>query len=80
VKGLALQSPGTNPSKAALKAMHEKRHGSAGGYDTYLAGIQERDRVARREQILTVRIAAPAPVSAFNLKTLDGRPVTGRGF
>ena len=76
VKGLAVQSPGTNPSGAALKAVYEKRHGSAGGYDTYLAGIQERDRVARREQILTARIAAPAPVPAFNLKTLDDRPVT----
>ena len=76
VQGLAVQSPGTNPSEAALKAMYDKRHGSAEGYDAYLAGIRERDRVARRETILAARIAAPAPVSAFNLKTLDGKAVT----
>ena len=76
VKGLTAQSPRTNPSEAALKALYDKRHGSAESYDTYLAGIRERDRAARRETVLAARIAAPAPVSAFALKTLDGRPVT----
>jgi thiol-disulfide isomerase/thioredoxin/tetratricopeptide (TPR) repeat protein len=76
VKGLAVQSPGTNPSEAALRALYEKRHGSADGYDAYLTEIRDRDRVARREKILTARIAAPASPPAFNLRTLDGKRVS----
>lgn len=76
VKGISVQGLGTNPSEAALKAMYERRHGSADGYDKYVGDIRERDRAARREKILAARLAAPARPEAFTLKTLDGRPVS----
>jgi thiol-disulfide isomerase/thioredoxin len=71
-----VQRPGTNPSAAALRALYETRHGGAEGYDTYLDGIRERDRMTRREKILAARIAAPERVAAFDLKSLDGRKIT----
>ena len=76
VKGIAVQTPGTNPSAASLRALYETRHGSAEGYDRYLEGIRERDRVARKDKIMAARIASPSPVRAFNLKSLDGKQVT----
>ncbi len=76
MKGISVQGLGTNPSEAALKAMYERRHGSADGYDKYVGDIRERDRAARREKILAARLAAPARPEAFTLKTLDGRPVS----
>ena len=76
VKGLAVQTPGTNPSEAALRALYEKRHGNVAGYDAYLGELRDRDRVARKDKVLTARIAAPARVTAFDLKSLDGKRVT----
>jgi tetratricopeptide (TPR) repeat protein len=76
VKALAVQALGTNPSEAALKKMYETRHGSLDGYDGYLGTIRERDRVARREKIVASRIASPAGVTPFALKSMDGRQVT----
>ena len=76
VKGLAVQSPSKNPSVEALRTLYEKRQGSADGYDAYLEAIRDRDRVARKDKVLAARIASPSSVAAFNLKSLDGKPVT----
>jgi len=76
VKGLAVQTPGKNPSAEALRALYEKRHGNADGFDAYLEGVRDRDRVARKDKILAARIASPASIGAFNLKSLDGKPVS----
>lgn len=76
IKGIAVQSLGTNPSEASLRALYEKRHGSADGYEKYFGEVRERDRVARKEKIMAARIANPSPVAAFNLKSLEGKQVT----
>ena len=73
VKGLAIQSPAANPSEVALKALYEKRHGGAAGFDKYIADLRERDRAVRKVKILGQRIARPAAVPAFSLKTMDGK-------
>lgn len=76
VKGLAVQTPGKNPSEAALHTLYEKRHGSADGYDAYLGAVKDRDRVARKDKVLAARIASPSSVTPFTLKSLDGKPVS----
>ena len=76
VKGLAVQTPGKNPSEAALRTFYEKRHGTADGYDGYLGTIRDRDRVARKDKVLAGRLASPSAVTPFTLKALDGKPVS----
>ncbi|MBA2259956.1 MAG: redoxin domain-containing protein [Acidobacteria bacterium] len=75
VKGLGVQGPGINPSEASLRALFEKKHGNAEGFDPYISGLRERDRVARRDKILGQRIATPATPAAFSLKSMDGKRV-----
>jgi tetratricopeptide (TPR) repeat protein/peroxiredoxin len=76
MKGSLLATPGTNPNRAALQRVYVARHGSLDGYETYLAGVAETDRANRRAEIAKTRIAKPAPMPSFNLKTLDGKLVT----
>ncbi|MCX6539013.1 MAG: redoxin domain-containing protein [Acidobacteria bacterium] len=76
VKGLGVQAVGTNPCEASLRSLYEKRRGSLGGFDEYLSGLKDADRAKRKERVLAERVSAPAAVLPFNLKTLDGQPVS----
>jgi thiol-disulfide isomerase/thioredoxin/Tfp pilus assembly protein PilF len=76
VKGMAVQSPGTNPSQDALKALYVKRNGNAEGFDAYLAKVHEADRERRRSKIASERVADAQAAPAFNLRAMDGRKVS----
>ncbi len=76
VKGIAVQSPGTNPSQAALKALYVKRNGGDDGFDAYLGTVREADRERRRSKIASERVADPEGAPAFNLRSMDGRKVS----
>jgi len=76
VKGLSIQSTGVNPSQAALKTLFEKREGKAEGFDKYLENLRAGDRTRRMEKVLAARIPAPAAVTSFNLKNLEGQSVS----
>ena len=76
VKGIAVQSTGTNPSAASLKSLYAKRNGSDAGYDAYLAKLKDADRDRRKERILAARLGTPAVVPSFSLKNLAGERVT----
>jgi len=76
VKGLSVQAPGTNPCETALRSLYEKRRGSLEGIDAYFAKLKDVDRDKRKERILAERIASPATLTTFNLKTLDGKRVS----
>ena len=75
VKGIAIQTPGTNPSAASLKALYAKRNGSDAGFDVYLAKLKDADRDRRKERILAARLTTPAVVPSFSLKNLAGERV-----
>jgi Flp pilus assembly protein TadD/thiol-disulfide isomerase/thioredoxin len=76
VKGLSVQAPGVNPCETSLRSLYEKRLGSLDGIDAYLAKLREVDRDRRKERILAERIASPARLTNFDLKTLDGKRVS----
>jgi tetratricopeptide (TPR) repeat protein len=76
VKGLGVQSPGTNPSEAALQALFEKREGKGADYARYRASLTESERLRRREKVLGDRKPSPEPAAAFSLKSLDGKVVS----
>ncbi len=68
-------SRGTNPNEAALEALYESRNGSREGIDEYLATLDERDRIRRRERILESRVEAGGTYEPFVLARLDGEMV-----
>ena len=68
-------SRGTNPNEAALEALYESRNGSREGIDEYLATLDERDRIRRRERILESRVEAAGTYEPFVLARLDGEIV-----
>ena len=76
VKGLGVQAVGANPCEASLRSLYEKRRGDLGGFDEYLSGLKDADRVKRKERVLADRVSAPAAALPFNLKTLDGKRVS----
>ncbi len=76
VKGVAVQSPGTNPSLATLKSLYAKRNGTEDGFDAYLGKMHEADRERRRSKIASERVADPPAAPAFNLRTMDGRKIS----
>ncbi|WP_419948886.1 redoxin domain-containing protein [Candidatus Palauibacter sp.] len=68
-------SRGTNPNEAALEALYESRNGSREGIEEYLATLDERDRLRRRERILESRVEAAGTYEPFALARLDGEIV-----
>ena len=76
IKGALLPALGKNLNRAALQRLYKARTGSLDGYDAYLAAMSETDRASRKAEIAKTRIAAPAPLAPFHLKTLDGKEVS----
>lgn len=68
-------SRGTNPNEAALEALYESRNGSREGIEEYLATLDERDRIRRRDRILESRVEAAGTYEPFTLARLDGEKV-----
>ena len=68
-------SRGTNPNEAALEALYESRNGSREGIEEYLATLDERDRIRRRDRILESRVEAAGTYEPFQLARLDGEMV-----
>ncbi|MXW67237.1 MAG: redoxin domain-containing protein [Gemmatimonadales bacterium] len=66
---------GENPNEAALEALYESRNGSRDGIEEYLATLDERDRIRRRERILESRVEAAGTYEPFTLARLDGEMV-----
>jgi thiol-disulfide isomerase/thioredoxin len=75
-KGSLVSAIETNPNRAGLKAVYQRRHGSLDGFEAYVAGLADADRALRRAEIAKTRAAKPASLAAFSLKTLDGRALT----
>jgi thiol-disulfide isomerase/thioredoxin/tetratricopeptide (TPR) repeat protein len=59
-------------SHAALVRIFTARRGSSEGFDRYVAEIDERERIRRREKIIASRIAEPRTMPAFELEWLNG--------
>jgi tetratricopeptide (TPR) repeat protein len=72
IKGISIQHPGENPNAKALKDLYLARNGKLDGYEAYMAGIREKESIARKQRVVAERIAEPQPMGAFKLKTLDG--------
>ena len=66
---------GENPNEAALEALYERRNGSREGIEEYLATLDERDRIRRRERILESRMEDADTYEPFELALLDGELV-----
>ena len=66
---------GENPNEAALEALYERRNGSREGIEEYLATLDERDRIRRRERILESRMEDAETYEPFELALLDGELV-----
>ena len=64
-----------NPNQTALEALYESRNGSREGIEEYLATLDERDRIRRRERILESRDEAAGTYEPFQLAQLDGEMV-----
>ncbi len=69
-------SRGENPNEAALEALYERRNGSREGIEDYLATLDERDRIRRRERIMESRMEEAETYAAFELARLDGEMVS----
>jgi len=76
VKGMMVQQPGENPNDEAFAALYEKRHGTADGYEEYLTTAANRDREARKAEIMASRIDDPEPVTPFELNDLNGHTIS----
>jgi thiol-disulfide isomerase/thioredoxin/Tfp pilus assembly protein PilF len=76
VKGMMVQQPGEDPNDEALAALYEKRHGTSDGYEDYLATAVNRDREARKAEIMASRIDDPEPVTPFELNDLNGHTIS----
>ncbi|WP_419165669.1 redoxin domain-containing protein [Candidatus Palauibacter sp.] len=63
---------GENLNEAALEALYERRRGTRDGIEEYLATLDERDRIRRRERILESRVEAAGTYESFQLARLDG--------
>ncbi len=68
-------SRGENPNETALEALYEHRNGSREGIEEYLATLDERDRIRRRERILESRVEAADTYEPFELARLDGEMI-----
>ena len=68
-------SRGENPNETALEALYEHRNGGREGIEEYLATLDERDRIRRRERILESRVEAAGTYEPFHLARLDGELV-----
>lgn len=68
-------SRGEDPNEAALEALYESRNGSREGIEEYLATLDERDRIRRRDRILESRVEAAGTYEPFTLARLDGEMV-----
>ena len=64
-----------NPNETALEALYERRNGSREGIEEYLATLDERDRIRRRERIIESRVEAAGTYEPFQLARLDGEMV-----
>ena len=73
-------SRGENPNEAALEELYERRNGSREGIDEYLATLDERDRIRRRERILESRMEDAETYEPFELALLDGELVNSADF
>ena len=63
---------GENPNQTALEALYERRNGGREGIEEYLATLDERDRIRRRDRILESRVEAAGTYEPFQLARLDG--------
>jgi len=59
-------------SSDALERLYRTRHGSLDGFETYLAAIDERERVRRRAKIESERFAEPEPLPEFEHEWMNG--------
>ncbi|WP_419941451.1 redoxin domain-containing protein [Candidatus Palauibacter sp.] len=66
---------GENPNQTALEALYERRNGGREGIEEYLATLDERDRIRRRDRILESRVEAAGTYEPFQLARLDGEVV-----
>ena len=64
-----------NPNETALEALYENRNGSREGIEEYLATLDERDRIRRRDRILESRVEAAGTYEPFTLARLDGEMI-----
>ena len=60
------------PNRDALERIYMERHGSMGGYEEFIAGIMERDRDRRWQQVADSRIEEPRELPSIDLEWLDG--------
>jgi thiol-disulfide isomerase/thioredoxin len=60
------------PNRHALVRIFTARHGSMEGYDAFIAGIDDRDRVRRRLRIANSRIDEPRDLPIIDLEWLHG--------
>ncbi|WP_420462396.1 redoxin domain-containing protein [Candidatus Palauibacter sp.] len=72
IAGLGSTRVGENPSQAAIEALYERRNGTREGIEEYLATLDERDQIRRRERILESRVEAAGTYEPFRLARLDG--------
>ena len=75
IAGLEARSWGQHPSREALEALYERRHGSREGLDEYLAAFIERERLQRRKRIIESRLDTARTYEPFSLPKLDGARV-----
>jgi thiol-disulfide isomerase/thioredoxin len=74
-EGMTVRYRGVNPNKKELARLYEKKHGSAEGWDKYIATLEEKERTSRRDRILGKRISPPLIAPAFRLADLAGNVV-----
>ncbi|MGK7371589.1 MAG: redoxin domain-containing protein, partial [Candidatus Halalkalibacterium sp. M3_1C_030] len=71
-EGMSVEGMGNNPNEDAIKMLYIQRNGSEEGYDSYLAGIMQKEKGNRKEDILSTRQEEAEPLSPFTMENLQG--------
>jgi tetratricopeptide (TPR) repeat protein/peroxiredoxin len=69
-------APVDAPDYGKLKNLFARRTGGLDGFEKYLETVEQRQKVKRRAFIVADRDKEPKDLSAFNLKTFDGKTVS----
>ena len=76
IKGMAEEGEDNRKNKTAIKNLYINQNGSIEGFESYIAGIKNKEAGNRKNEILNGRLKAPEPLTSFEMKNLKGELIS----